>query len=190
MSTYLERRLPPGSKFLKQETARERGVNTCYITSAVNAAIALEVIGIRKAIQAHERIVSELMQIPRLWHESFLNVDSTDETIPAVIQSHIPRICLGFRPNNGPRIYKEGWSFEAVQNGLIEGHKFVAIVRAKSHAYAITQAYGDCLAYIDPLNPNTRHLTQPRRFPKLLAPNEYGYGYGSDKVEVTLVSRK
>lgn len=190
MSTYLERRLPRGSKFLKQETAAEQGKNTCYITSAVNAAIALGVIGIPAAIQAHERIVSELMQIPRLWHESFLNVDSTDETIPAVIQSHIPRILLGFRPDNGPRIYKEGWTFEAVRNKLVAGHAFVAIVRAKSHAYAITKAYGDCLAYVDPLNPNTRCLTQPRRFPKSLAPNEYGHGIGTDKVEVTLITRK
>lgn len=87
MSTYQERRLPPGSKFLKQETAGERGVNTCYITSAVNAAIALQVISIPKAIDA-------------------------------------------------------------------------------------------------------RYLTQPHRFPKSLTPNGYGYGYGTDKVEVTLVSRK
>lgn len=185
MSTYAERRLPPGSKFLKQEAARERGKNTCYVTSAVNAAIALGVIGIPKAIQAHERIVEELARLRYLWDGSLLIVDSRDQTIPRAIERHIPNIYLGFKPENWPgMIYKEACNFEAIQNRLAGGHTFVALVRRQAHAYAITKDYDGILEYVDPLNPGVRLLTAPNQFTNRLDPQKTGL------LEVTLVSRK
>lgn len=191
---YIEnRRQSPISGFLRQETVGERGKNTCYSTSAINATVALKALKPSNAIAVHRQVIDDLMGIPDLWNGSFISVGGADPRIAEVIKRYIPEISLGIDipiMKNGhivgsTRTYSRNFSFDEVLDGLRTGKQaYVVISRESNHSIAITRAFGREIEYVNPMYPSIRKILLSGRFNDQLDPERSG------KVEATLVTRR
>lgn len=152
--------------YLRQETIYNRGFNTCYPTSVVNAAIVLGAINTEEARAAHEQLVGDLITDPSLWRGSNLDVGSNDRRIAEIVERHVP-VRLGIESENLERVnYLVALTFERIRRGLFTNQEtYVLLSRGGGHALAIIgwSPRGE-LAYVDPLDPITIRLAREQWF--------------------------
>ncbi|MBI2039831.1 hypothetical protein HYT18_02040 [Candidatus Microgenomates bacterium] len=169
-----ERKVIQVTKFLAQETGDIRGKLTCYPTSIVNAAIALEVVTTEEARIAHTEIINQLITIPDLWNGPVQIIRAQDTRIADIIENYLP-IRLGVDDSEIGRLMNVPRTYTQIYQNLLERRQaHVIIVPDRAHAYAVIGARQEGLAYIDPFDPYTIHVGSEEWFKKNFQPDNDG----------------
>lgn len=176
------------SRFLRQETNVDRGKNTCYPTSIINAAIAIGVVSPEHAKLFQDAIVEDLIAVSDLWDGSFIHINTDDSRIAEVIEDYFPGMRIG-SDEEGMRLMLVERNFGHIWRDLVTGVcAHVIIVKELSHSYAIIGARiengENAVSYVDPLDPKTTHIGNQKWFSEVFRPDSNG------NVKTTIVKKK
>jgi hypothetical protein len=176
---------PSLPSFIEQEQSNEgRGVATCYPTSVVNSAIGMGLISRKDALIVIDRIVDDMVAIPRLWSDGKLRLDFGNEyIIAAILEAHLP-VKIGVEPfDTNSREIREAVSIDSIVHDLSQKRRtFVILDRRRAHCYSLVP-YGQSIGYVDANYPDERCIITRSEHMKSLF-----HGYSDGRFNTTPIT--
>lgn len=172
----LNRRGIQVSQFLEQERFTDRGKNTCYPTSIINAAISLQTISTGDALRIHRTIIDRLIAVPDLWNGSLIHINTLDPRIAEIIEEYIP-VEIGILEPSLGRLLTVPRSYQNIRRDLVTREAaHVVTVEEAFHAMAFVGFDEQArIGYIDPSDPFIKSYATVEWFNKTFGADEHGW---------------
>jgi hypothetical protein len=158
--------------WLRQELG-QRGKNTCYPTSIINASVAVGAIRPEEAGTAYESIMQDLLKVPNLWHEYNLNISNATPYLIDLFEYHLP-IRVGYQ-QGGMKLITIPHSFTQIFEELDNPIRHTIVNRNAAHAYATVNKTQRSIVYIDATDPTNYRQTTQENFGTVFGIDSLGY---------------